>query len=141
MNGGLLTQLSPGYSPRVSPDGRRIVFVRKDSSGKEQLWSMQIDASGLTQLSNGTSNDKDPSWHPNGRYIVFASDEAAPGSKAYDYNIWIMSTDGTRRERLTENASHDDAPTFERRGKNIIFRSSRGGQWNLFSFTPNLKES
>lgn len=141
MNGGLLTQLSPGYSPRVSPDGRRIVFVRQDGNGKEQLWSMQIDASGLTQLSDGTANDKDPSWHPNGRYIVFASDKAAPGSNTSDYNIWIMSTDGTRREQLTENASHDDAPTFERRGRNIIFRSSRGGQWNLFSFTPNLKES
>lgn len=139
MNGGLLTQLAPGRLPSVSPDGSKVVFVRPDvSSGKDQIWSMAIDGSGLTQLSTGNANDIDPSWHPNGRYIVFASDEMAPGSKFANYNIWVMRADGTERAQLTENFSHDDAPAFERRGTSIVFRSNRGGHWNLFSFTPKL---
>jgi TolB protein len=139
MNGGLLTQLSTGHSPKVSPDGRRIVFVRRRADGKDQIWSMQIDASGLTQLSAGSSNDRDPSWHPNGRYIVFASDESTGESATSDHNIWIMRADGTKRVQLTTNLSHDDAPVFERRGREIVFRSNRGGSWNLFSFSPDLQ--
>ncbi len=140
MNGGLLTQLTEGRSPSISPDGRRIVFVRPDAStGKDQVWSMQVDGSGLTQLSSGNANDLDPSWHPNGRYIVFASDAmVVQGDVFADYNIWIMRADGTQREQLTENFSHDDAPVFDRRGRTIVFRSNRGGHWNLFSFNPQL---
>jgi len=139
MNGGLLTQLAPGRTPAVSPDGRRILFVRPDSkTGKDQIWSMQIDGSGLTQLTTGDANDRDPSWHPNGRYIVFASDAQPVGDEFADFNIWIMRTDGTQRVQLTENFSHDDVPVFENRGRSIIFRSNRGGQWNLFSFRPQL---
>jgi Tol biopolymer transport system component len=139
MNGGLLTQLADGHSPAVSPDGRRIVFVRPDSaSSKNQIWSMQIDGSGLTQLTSNASNNIDPSWHPNGRFIVFASDATPAGDEFADYNIWIMRADGSQSSQLTENASRDDAPVFERRGQRIVFRSNRGGQWNLFSFKPQL---
>lgn len=139
MNGGLLTQLAVGHSPQVSPDGRKIVFVRNDKNGTGQLWSMQIDASGLTQLSTGTSSSLDPAWHPTGRYIVYSSDKPAAGVKKGNYNIWIMRSDGTKNIQLTENISHDDTPVFERRGKKIIFRSNRGGHWNLFSFSPKIK--
>jgi TolB protein len=139
MNGGLLTQLSDGRSPSVSPDGRRIVFVRPDAkTGKDQVWSMLVDGSGLTQLSSGQANDVDPSWHPNGRYIVFASDATTGEDDFADFNIWLMRADGTERVQLTENFSHDDAPVFERRGRTIVFRSNRGGRWNLFSFNPQL---
>ena len=139
MNGGLLTQLANGRLPSVSPDGRRVVFVRKDTSGKHQIWSMLVDGSGLTQLSDGSASDTDPTWHPNGRYIVFSSNAmAGEGDDFPDYNIWLMRADGTQRMQLTENASHDDAPVFERRGRSIVFRSNRGGAWNLFSFQPNI---
>lgn len=140
MNGGLLTQLAQGRSPAVSPNGRKIVFVRDDaSSGRSQVWSMQIDGSGLTQLSDGSASDADPSWHPNGRFIVFSSNATVKeGDTFADSNIWLMRSDGTRRVQLTENFSHDDAPVFESRGKKIVFRSNRGGFWNLFSFNPKL---
>jgi TolB protein len=101
---------------------------------------MNIDGSGLTRLSNNDANEIDPSWHPNGRLIVFASDEAQKeGAKTRDYDIWIMQADGTRRTQLTQNISRDDSPTFDRHGRTIVFRSNRGGAWNLFSFQPVMK--
>jgi TolB protein len=140
MNGGLLTLLGHGESPRVSPDGRRIVFVRQQQ-GKQnkQIWMMNIDGSGQTQLSNSQADDIDPSWHPNGRVIVFASNLAVKESGKSNFDVWMMRIDGTDRVQLTNNASHDDGPMFERKGRDIIFRSNRGGAWNIYSFEPKLK--
>jgi TolB protein len=139
MNGGLLTQLSDGMSPRVSPDGRRVAFVKQDSnSGRKQVWLMQIDGSGLTQLSDGSADDITPSWHPNGRYIVFASNASTTERGQPHFDIYLMRADGTERTRLTTNESHDDTPVFDRRGRSVIFRSNRGGSWNIYSFSPQL---
>jgi Tol biopolymer transport system component len=140
MNGGLLTLLGKGESPRVSPDGRRIVFVRPQQGVRnKQLWVMNIDGSGQTQLTNNQADDMDPSWHPNGRVVVFASNSAKKESGKSDFDVWMMRADGTDRVQLTDNPSHDDGPMFERKGRDIIFRSNRGGAWNLFSFQPKLK--
>lgn len=139
MNGGLLTQLSDGLSPKVSPDGRRIAFVKADNkTGRKQIWLMQIDGSGLTQLSDGTADDITPSWHPNGRYIVFASNASTTERGQPHFDIYLMRADGTERMRLTTNESRDDSPVFDRRGRSVIFRSNRGGTWNIFSFSPIL---
>lgn len=139
MNGGLLTLLGEGETPRVSPDGRKIAFVRaKRDKGNKQIWVMNIDGSGQTQLTNTEFDDINPSWHPNGRVIVFASNQAQKPNGRRDFDVWLMRADGTDRVQLTENASHDDGPMFERKGGDIVFRSNRGGQWNLFSFKPKL---
>lgn len=139
MNGGLLTLLGEGESPRVSPDGRRIVFVRPQKGNlNKQIWVMNIDGSGQTQLTNTAADDVDPSWHPNGRVIVFASNLAVKESGRSDFDVWMMRADGTDRVQLTNNASHDDGPMFERKGRDVIFRSNRGGFWNFYRFQPQL---
>lgn len=139
MNGGLLTQLSDGRSPRVSPDGRRIVYVKPDPrTGQNKIWLMQIDGSGQTQLSSGDAEDRDPSWHPNGRFIVFSSNAARDEKGRQNFDLWLMRADGTERTQLTNNISHDDAPVFDNSGRAIVFRSNRGGLWNLYSFSPRL---
>lgn len=139
MNGGLLTLLGNGETPRVSPDGRRVVFVRaQQGSNNKQLWVMNIDGSGQTQLTTSQADDIDPSWHPNGRVIVFASNEAVKASGKADFDIWMVRADGTDRVQLTNNGSHDDGPMFERKGKTILFRSNRGAAWNIYSFQPKL---
>jgi len=139
MNGGLLTRLSDGESPKVSPDGRSVAFVKRDPrSNLRTIWVMQIDGSSPTQLSSGEADDIDPSWHPSGRYIIFASNQARDEQGNRNYDVWMMNSDGTNRLQLTSNISHDDAPVFDRTGRSIVFRSNRGGSWNLFTFRPNL---
>ena len=140
MFGGLLTQLSAGESPKVSPDGRRVAFVKRDArSGMQTIWVMQIDGSGQTQLSAGNVHDKDPSWHPSGRYIIFSSNESRNEDGDHNFDIWLMNSDGTNRLQLTSNISQDDAPVFDRSGRRVVFRSNRGGAWNLYTFEPNLR--
>jgi len=49
--------------PRWSPDSRQLVFVRV-VAGKSQLFIVNADGSGATQLSTGTGQEVDPSWSP-----------------------------------------------------------------------------
>ncbi len=139
LNGGLLTELSDGETPSVSPDGRQILFVRQQG-GQKQIWTMRIDGSSPTQVTSGNANDISPSWHPSGRFIIFASDEATGTSKEdkRNFNVWLMRTDGTDRRQITSNQSYDDSPVFLKDGRTVIFRSNRGGVWNLYKATPTI---
>jgi len=140
-NGSLMTQLKEGYSPSVSPDSKKILFVRKDPyTGKEQIWMMNKDGTGETLLStNNKVNDKDPKWSADGKYIIFSSDEGLDSKGKHNFDIWIMRADGSGRTQLTTNGSHDDEPAIDSKGKYVYFRSNRGGFWNIWRFEIGLK--
>lgn len=62
--------------PTWSPDGQMLVFMSQDQipscCGAWQLWGVNRDGSGITNLSNDpTVNDMYPSWSPDGTSIVF----------------------------------------------------------------------
>jgi Tol biopolymer transport system component len=50
------------WLPALSPDGQQLVFS-SDESGALSLYTMNIDGSGMRQLSYG-NNDHDPVWQP-----------------------------------------------------------------------------
>ncbi|HEB02308.1 MAG TPA: hypothetical protein ENI12_03655 [Nitrospirae bacterium] len=147
--GRLATQLREGKDPRISPDGKWIAFLKKDStkpcdkdddsSGDTiyQIWKMTVEGDSETQL---TMNEdycvKNPMWSPDGKWIVFSSNENIDTNKRRNYDIWLMATDGTQRVQLTTNGSMDILPTFDRTGEHILFISNRGGKWNVWRFTP-----
>ncbi len=149
MQGRLATQLREGKDPRISPDGKWIAFLRKESnkacgndkgsSSEEtyQIWKMTVDGDSETQL---TMNEdycvKDPMWSPDGKWIVFSSNENVDSNGRSNYDIWLMATDGTQRIQITTNGSMDILPTFDRTGEHILFVSNRGGKWNIWRFKP-----
>jgi Tol biopolymer transport system component len=137
-NGLLPTQLREGLCPQVSPDGKRILFARMDKESKKwQLWTMSIDGSEETQVSNNMAYDVcEGRWSPDGKKIIYASNEGVDSNGKKNFDIWVMDSDGTNKTQLTTNGSHDDWPCWDREGKYIYFRSNRGGTWNLWRFEP-----
>ena len=58
--------------PRVSPDGRRLAFTRKDANGRSQLMLMPLDGGEPRKLTDLPLGVFDPRWLPDGSGLVFA---------------------------------------------------------------------
>jgi tricorn protease-like protein len=127
-DGTLPTQIRVGKSPSWSPDGTKIAYVAPDTAGHEKIWIMEADGSAPTQLTLGEHTDQYPVWTPNGKRIVFASDQAVNEEGQRNFDIWIMKSDGTGITQLTVNGSHDTRPVITPDGKYVYFNSNRGAR-------------
>ncbi len=60
-------------APEISPDGRSIAFKHSNGfSDKNQIWLMDRDGGNVGNIPRATGWD--PTWSPDGKYILFASD-------------------------------------------------------------------
>jgi TolB protein len=91
-------------SPRVSPDGKTIAYIsRRD--GKFQLYALDLANDQEIRLSD-TVKDESPSFSPNGRYIMYATESGRRGTLA------VVSVDGTVKHRLSTQAGDIREPTW-----------------------------
>ncbi len=86
--------------PRWSVNGQ-LVFMSMMSGSELEIYAMNVDGSGLRQLTNAANNG-DPVWSPDGTRITFGSDREGGNT----LNIFAMNADGSHLEQLT----HFDAP-------------------------------
>jgi Tol biopolymer transport system component len=108
--------------PSWSGDGERIAFTRYPAGGPVpgEIWVMNHDGTGQTQLSGGTAttDDFDPAFSADGKKIAF---DRYDGSSV---QIWIMNADGTGQTQLTfpgANGAEAFSPSFSPDGQKIVF--------------------
>src|SRR5919204_4245116 len=99
LSGGRMRRLLalPGdqREPVWSPDGKRIAFVSPGSERNpegwrlSQLFVMNADGTGLTQVTHGENDVADPAWSPDGKQLA-GSDRA----------IFIVNADGSNYRDL-----------------------------------------
>lgn len=131
-------------SPALSPDGQRIAFAYVErQGGKEQifhedptrghwdegrcyhLFSVNVDGSDLQQLTDGTWNDFDPCWLPNGR-LAFISERRGGylrcGRACPLYTLYDMNSDGSGINCLSFHDSNEWAPSVAHDGRIVWTR-------------------
>lgn len=141
-DGSLPTQIREGESPQLSPDGKKILFVRMSGTVNKyrnkrlrQLWVLNFDGSAETILTEAVNGDiKDARWSPDGQWVMYACDEGQDSTRANNYDIYLMSADGSPPMQLTTNGSWDDGPCMDPAQEYIYFRSNRGGHFNIWRF-------
>lgn len=95
---------SYNITPRISPDGKTLAYIsRRD--GKFQLYTLDL-ANGQEQKMSDTVKDESPSFSPNGRYIMYATESGRRGSLA------VVSVDGKVKQKLTVQAGDIREPTW-----------------------------
>jgi len=91
-------------SPRVSPDGKSLAYV----SRRSDLFQIEVLdlASGQELTITDTVKDESPTFAPNGRLILYATEVAAHGILA------LASTDGRARAHLSGPSGDVREPTW-----------------------------
>jgi len=133
------TQLREGCMPSLSPDGQTIAFIGRD----HQLWTMPAKGQNPMQLTYTKIplNDqeellgkKNPTWSPDGQYILYACADGKDSRDFSNYDIWIINKNGGTPRQLTTNGSVDDFPVVFPDQRYIYFVSNRGfreGIWRI----------
>lgn len=125
LNQTLLTNILDYLYPAWSPDGEKLAFTGYDAQYNSDVFVINADGSGLTNLTNdSTGTSYLPSWSPNGTKLMFLSRRDGPQS------IYVMNADGTNLTRLT--SYEDDTPVWSRDGTKIAFVSWRDGSAEIY---------
>ncbi len=101
--------------PAWSPDGRRLAFSASiqapdGSNSRADIYLINADGSGTTQLTAHPDADFDPAWSPDGSRLAFVSERNANNDS--NYEIYLIQADGSGEMRLTNNHATDRWPTW-----------------------------
>ena len=126
--------------PSWSPDGKRIAFMSlRDRhiigfAPTYEIYVMDVDGGNPQNLTNNPNNDRQPSWSPDGKQIVFAAERPGHfrGIAGVTYEIYVMDVDGGNQQRLTENRKTDWLPSWSPDGGRIAFTADRKGDFENF---------
>ena len=81
---------------------------------------MDRDGSNLRQVTKLGGANFAPSWHPDGKRLIFASNIHDP--KGRNFDLYLVNVDGTGLERVTFNETFDGFPMFSPDGKTARVR-------------------
>jgi Tol biopolymer transport system component/DNA-binding winged helix-turn-helix (wHTH) protein len=130
-----LRQLTHGTAvierPRVSPDGRRIVFNMGDES-RANLYTMPSDGGEPVPLTSFDAFSVDGAWSPDSSQVAFASTE---GGRA---RVWIVNADGTAPRPVSTRDVSEAFDVTWAPGERILYQ--REGNRNVASIDPRTLE-
>jgi serine/threonine-protein kinase len=94
------------YTPRFSPDGRRLAFAMNRGQ-QDDIWVKDLDRGTPYRLTSRAGSNRCPVWTPDGRNIVFRSvDPNSPGL------YWIRADGSGQPQRLTDGKLQETPYSF-----------------------------
>ena len=124
-------------APRLDYDAKRIYFAAADTKNPRHVYEwtednsyhifcVNVDGSGLTQLTDGPWDDIDPCPLPNGR-VAFISERRGGYGRCHarpcpSYTLHSMNADGSDIVALSVHETNEWAPTVDHNGMIVYTR-------------------
>lgn len=118
-----VTHVNRAIFPDFSPDGSKIVFTGQAAgSSTRDIYVINSDGTGLTQLTSDAGDNAYPAFSPNGSKIVFTSNRSGVRQ------VWLMHADGSHQRQLTfDPQPKDQVPDWSPDGSKIAYVADTHG--------------
>ncbi len=137
----LTSHTGDNFNPRLSPDGKKIVY-QSNRSGNNEIWLVDLESRAERQLTSDPADDRTPDWSPEGREILFLSNRDG-GSQ-----VWVMNAEGGNVRRISDqsiqmtsggaaSATSFSAPRWSPDGKAIGYLAASEHALALWTVDPN----
>jgi tetratricopeptide (TPR) repeat protein len=119
--------LGYGQDPQWHTGSNRIVFRGCDERGNScGLWIMNGSGGDRVPLTS-IPGDAHPSWSPDGRYVVFMSQE-----RSGNWEVYRVDVQSGAVLQLTTDANIDGLPAVSPDSSRVAFLSNRDGSWAIW---------
>ena len=123
-------------STRPVPDSDQFVFVSA-RDGNPEIYTVNIDGTGITRLTHNVAIEEFPSWSPDGQHIAFQSNRSGT------FEIYVMNVDGSNVVQRTFAGGYSEHPTWSPDGTTIAYSTLSDGSSNIwkvgaFAGSPSL---
>ncbi len=115
------------------PEGEKIAYMSADISAGFYNWDiylLDVDRRLSQQVTDGTQYERYPSWSPDGRYMVYHSNQRG------SYDLYIYDTENEETQSLTPSvgsqAYNEAMPQWSPDGELIAYHSNETGTYNLY---------
>jgi len=133
-------------SPKISPDGRFVVYSLEQADWKtneyvSQLWLMNVDTGKTVQLTRGKKSANGADWSPDGRWIAFATERESSAIEPF--------SETEKEEKKEAKDKKKDEKTEEKKepepGKPVasqiwLISPSGGEAWQLSKAETDINE-
>ena len=110
----LVTEKGPSYLHGWSPDGQHLTYCA-ERTGQYDIYTIRIDGSDETQLTNNTGLDDGPEYSPDGQYIWFNS------TRTGLMQVWRMRNNGSEPTHMVKENANCWFPHVSPDGKWVIY--------------------
>jgi Tol biopolymer transport system component len=106
--------------------GYRKILFASTRDGNSEIYSMNLNGTNVTRLTNNPAEDASPVYSRDGRRILFTSTRTGNG------DIYAMNPDGSGVVRLTSSTGVEALGDFSPDGSKIVFTSTKDGNAELY---------
>ncbi len=120
--------------PAISPDGKRIAFMSDRNQKSRCIFLMKLDGSEVQALTNNDVYEESPSWHPNGKSLLFTRQLRDDNDTTSVANGEIFTLDLSTKiaTRVSNKDGYDSGAVYDPKGEKIAFYGPGEQSFDIF---------
>jgi Tol biopolymer transport system component len=127
----LVSGAALGTAEAAFPGSNGKIAFMSDRDGNLEIYVMNADGTGQTNLTNNAAEDLEPAWSPDGSKIAFTS------RRSGNYDVYVMNADGSNPVNLTNDSAYDAEAAWSPDGSKIAFTSLRSGNYETYAMNAD----